>query len=167
MLHVKYKKIARTNWFKANGVCNRKWNIRRRKSEVHYSWNRYLHPSIKSSLHYKFILTQHAKCHSVHVAAPRGHVHHSKIWRLWFRESLIYINNCPKRCNTKQSIYCSANSLYMFRVLTTPIIRSTQNCNYSLRFCAATSLQRSQAWPRWREVVAKNITTHHQEYTKL
>jgi len=31
----------------------------------------------------------------------------------------------------KQSIYCSASSLYMFRVSTTPIIRSTQNCNYS------------------------------------
>jgi len=31
----------------------------------------------------------------------------------------------------------------MFRVSTTPIIRSTQNCNYSLRYCAATSLQRA------------------------
>ena len=46
----------------------------------------------------------------------------------------IYINNCPMRCNTKQSIYYSAGSLYMFRVSTTPIIRSTQNCNYSLRY---------------------------------
>ena len=27
---------------------------------------------------------------------------------------------------------------------TTPIIRSTENCNYSLRYCAATSLQRDQ-----------------------
>ena len=53
---------------------------------------------------------------------------------LRFRASLIYINNCPTRCNTKQSIYYSASSLYMFRVSTTPIIRSTQNCNYSLRY---------------------------------
>jgi len=37
---------------------------------------------------------------------------------------------------------------------TTPIIRSTQNCNYSLRYCAATSLQRGQAW---REVAAQKI----------
>ena len=60
-------------------------------------------------------------------------------------EHLInYINNCPTRCNTKQSIYYSACSLYMFRVSTTPIIGSTQNCNYSLRYCAATSLQRVQ-----------------------
>jgi len=48
---------------------------------------------------------------------------------------------------------------YMFRVSTTPIIKSTQNCNYSLRycsyFCAATSLQRDQAWARWREVAAQ------------
>jgi len=48
---------------------------------------------------------------------------------LWF-----YINGCPTRCNTKQSIYYSASSLYMFQVSTTPIIRSTQNCNYSLRY---------------------------------
>ena len=53
---------------------------------------------------------------------------------LWFRASLICINNCPTRCNTKQSICYSASSLYMFRVSTTPIIRSTQNCNYSLRY---------------------------------
>jgi len=52
----------------------------------------------------------------------------------WFRASLIYINNCPTRCNTKQSIYYSASSLYTFRMSTTPIIRSTQNCNYSLRY---------------------------------
>ena len=71
------------------------------------------------------------------------------IFCLWFRASLIYINSCPTRCNTKQSIYYSASSLYMFRVSTTPIIRSTQNCNYSLRYCAA--------WPRWREVAAQKI----------
>jgi len=74
-----------------------------------------------------------------------------------FRASLIYINSCPARCNTKQSIYYSASSLYMFRVSTTPIIRITQNCNYSLRYCAATSLQRGQAWPCWREVAAQKI----------
>ena len=45
----------------------------------------------------------------------------------------VYINNCPTRCNTKRSIYYCASSLYMFRVSTTPIIRSTQNCHYSLR----------------------------------
>jgi len=45
---------------------------------------------------------------------------------LWFRASLIYINNCPTRCNAKQSIYYSASSIYMFRVSTTPIIRSKQ-----------------------------------------
>ena len=76
---------------------------------------------------------------------------------LWFRASLICVNNCPTRCNTKQSIYYSASSLYMFRVSTTPIIRGTQNCNYSLRYCAASSLQRGQAWPRWREVAAQKL----------
>jgi len=75
---------------------------------------------------------------------------------LWFRAMLIYINNCPTRCNTKQSTYYSASSLYMFRVSTTLIIRSTQNCNYSLRYWSATSLH-GQAWPRWREVAVQKI----------
>jgi len=55
-----------------------------------------------------------------------------KSWNLKRNLELVYINNCPTRCNTKQSIYYSASSLYMFRVSTTPIIRSTQNRNYSL-----------------------------------
>ena len=49
-------------------------------------------------------------------------------------DAYFYINNCPTKYNTKQSIYYSASSLYMFRVSTTPIIGSTQNCNYSLRY---------------------------------
>ena len=43
-------------------------------------------------------------------------------------------NNCLTRCNTKQSIYYSASSVYMFRMSAAPIIRSTQNCNYSLHY---------------------------------
>jgi len=46
----------------------------------------------------------------------------------------FYINSCPMRCSTKQSIYYSASSIYMFRVSTTPKIMSTQNCNYSLQY---------------------------------
>ena len=62
-----------------NVVCNSKWKIPRRKSNFHFSWNQYLHPSIQSSLQYKLIFTQLAKCHSVHVAAPRGHIYHLKV----------------------------------------------------------------------------------------
>ena len=70
----------------------------------------------------------------------------------------FYINNFPTRCNTKQSIYYSASSLYMFRVPTTPIIISTQNCNYSPRYCAATSPQRGQdSLATLREVAAQKI----------
>jgi len=58
-----------------------------------------------------------------------------------------------------KAVYYSTSSLYMFRVSTTPIIRNTQNCNYSFRYCAATYLQRGQAWPRWREVAAQKIWT--------
>ena len=133
-LRVKCTKIASTKWLKANVVCNRKWNIPRRKSEVHYYWNRLLHPQIKSSLHYKFLLTQHAKCHSLHVAGAKSSHTSFRILCSWFRASLTHINKCPASCNTKHSIYYSASSLYMFRVSTTPIIRSTQNCNFNLRY---------------------------------
>jgi len=63
----------------------------------------------------------------------------SSLWNINhknFSLEIKYINNCPTSCNTKQSIYYSASSLYMFRVSTSPIIRSTQNCNYSLRYCS-------------------------------
>ena len=79
---------------------------------------------------------------------------------LWFRASLIYINNCPRRRNTKQSVYYSASSRYVFRVSNTPIIRSTQNCNHSLRYwsyCLCSYLP--PTWPssRWREVTVEWI----------
>ena len=65
----------------------------------------------------------------------------------------------------------SASSLYMFRVSTTPIIRSTQNCNYSLRtgrifLCSYLP----PTWPRFCKFtlhVPGVNHTHHQEYTKL
>ena len=77
---------------------------------------------------------------------------------LWFRALLNYINNCPTSCNTKQYICYSASSLYMFRVSTTPIIRSTKNCNCSLRYLSYFFVQlppSKLAWPRWREVAAQ------------
>ena len=71
----------------------------------------------------------------------------------------FYINNCPTRCNTKQSIYYSASSLYMFRVSTTSIIRSNQNCNYSLwywsYFLCSYLPPTSRTWPRWRDVASQ------------
>ena len=56
------------------------------------------------------------------------------ILRSLYRALLICVNNCQTRCNKKQSIFYSASSLYMFQVSTTPIIRSTQNCNCSIRY---------------------------------
>jgi len=46
----------------------------------------------------------------------------------------------------------------MFQVSTTPIIRITQNCNYSLwyrSYFLGISLQCGQALPCWREVAAQ------------
>jgi len=65
-----------------------------------------------------------------------------KSWNLKRNLELVYINNCPTRCDAKQSIHYSAGSLYMFRVSTTPIIRSTQNCNYRLSYFSTLSHKR-------------------------
>ena len=47
-----------------------------------------------------------------------------------FRASQLYVNKCPTRRNNMQSIfYFNVRSLYMFRVPSTPIIRSTWNCS--------------------------------------
>ena len=50
------------------------------------------------------------------------------------QKRISHTYDCTTWCNTKQSIYYSASSLYTFLVSNTPIIRSTQNCNYSLRY---------------------------------
>ena len=83
------------------------------------------------------------------------YIKHKCILCLWFRASLFYINNCPKRCNTKQSIYYSA----CFGCQTHPssgIHKTvTTASGTSHIFCASTSLQRGQAWQRWREAAAQ------------
>jgi len=75
-----------------------------------------------------------------------------------FLTSPYHINNCPTRCNTKQSIYYSASSLYMFRVSNTPIIRNTRTVTTA---SGTVQLPPSNvaklAWPHWREVAAQNI----------
>ena len=73
--------------------------------------------------HKPSLLVQSVRCEVVTktwLSTSEGEI---RISRLWFRASRIYINNSPTSCNTKQSIYYSA-----------PITRSTQNCNYSLRY---------------------------------
>jgi len=43
----------------------------------------------------------------------------------------IYANNCPTRCNYIQFNYV-CKPLYMFRVVFTPIIRSSCHCTHSI-----------------------------------
>ena len=66
---------------------------------------------------------------------------------LWFRASLIYINNCPTRCNTKQSIILQVHST-CFGCQTHPSSgvhkTVTRASGTDHIFCAATSLQRGQ-----------------------
>ena len=86
-----------------------------------------------------------------------------RILCLWFHASLLYINNYPKRCNTKQSSYYSASSLYIIRVSTTPVIRSTQNCNYSIR-CWSYFLC-SYLPPTWPSYLGCGWQPKHVEWT--
>ena len=85
---------------------------------------------------------------------------------LWFRASLIYINNGPTGCNTKQSIYYSASSRYMFRVSPHPswvhkTVTTASGTGHI--FCTVTFLQLGQVrtalltWLRWRKVAAQKI----------
>jgi len=64
-----------------------------------------------------------------------------------------------QRLATQQVIYYSASSLCMFGCQPHPSSRvhktvTTASVTGHI-FCAATSLQRDQAWPRWREVAAQ------------
>jgi len=57
---------------------------------------------------------------------------------LWLRASLMYINNCPKRCKTKQSIYYSASSLYLAKLewgSCTKNMTCTGGCSFSFVYC--------------------------------
>ena len=88
---------------------------------------------------------------------------------LWFRASLIYINNYPTRCNTKQSIYYSASSLYMVRMSTTWVQKTVITASGTGHiFCAATSLQRGhlvlhlvgELWTLWRLMTTIVVVPH-------
>jgi hypothetical protein len=89
---------------------------------------------------------------------------------LWFRASLIYINNYPTRCKTNQSIYYSARSLYIFRVLTTLSLAtleggsctknmtSTGGCSYSFVF---------SWWWVWLTPETCKLNLQHNKWTAL
>jgi len=68
---------------------------------------------------------------------PRGISLPFYVYASAHRRSILII--VQRDATKKQSIYYSASSFYMYRVSTTPIIRS------------------GQAWPRWREVAAQKI----------
>jgi len=106
------------------------------KSVLHNAVQKMLfadHKAYLQALH-KSSLEVSSRHKTVHICqwAENGLLLYQHIWRSGIMNTHIYINNCPMRCNTEQSIYYSASSLYTFRVSTTPIIRSTQNCKCSL-----------------------------------
>jgi hypothetical protein len=49
----------------------------------------------------------------------------------WVLTSGFSVNNCPTRCDCIRLLYF-CKLLYMFRVVTPPIIRNTYNCNCSI-----------------------------------
>jgi len=63
----------------------------------------------------------------------------------WVRASWIEFNNCPTRCDLFSLLHF-CRQLYMFRV-STPIIRSSYNCNYSFWYWLDGSITiRSRCW---------------------
>jgi len=87
----------------------------------------YLQSLRKSSLE---VSSRHKTVHLCQ-QAENGLLWYQHDWRSGKMNSHIYVNNCQMRCKTKQSIILQS-SFYMFWVSTTLIIKSTQNCNYSL-----------------------------------
>ena len=76
---------------------------------------------------------------------------------LWFRASLIYINNCPTRCNTKIILQvhstcfgCQINPSSGVHKIVTAASGSVQ---------LPPSNVAKLVWTRWREVAAKNMTS--------
>jgi hypothetical protein len=70
---------------------------------------------------------------------------------LWdeFMELVInYVNNCPTICNYIQFIY-TCKLLYMFRVVSPPIIRSSYHCIYSIWHYCDRYCNRSLMWLAW------------------
>ena len=52
----------------------------------------------------------------------------------------IYVLITVQRDPTQSSLFINLKVHSTFRVSTTPMISSTQNCNYSLQYCAAAFL---------------------------
>jgi len=85
---------------------------------------------------------------------------------LWLRESLIYINTCPTRCNKSSLFIILQVHSTCFGCQTHPssgVHKTVTTASVTGHiFCAATLPQRGQVltWPRWREVAAqKNMTS--------
>ena len=53
----------------------------------------------------------------------------------------------PTRCNITQ--FTSGKLLYMFRVVSPPIIRSTHNCIYSIRYLSNRYCYQPLLWKIW------------------
>jgi len=86
------------------------------------------------------------------VRCPRHKQIYFRILCLWFLSSLIYINNCTTICNTKQSFIILQVHSTCFGCQPHPSSGVHKTVNIASVtghiFCAATSLQRGQAWSR-------------------
>ena len=63
-------------------------------------------------------------------------------------EKFLHSNIYPTRCNVTHFIYIW-KLLYMFRVVFPPIVRSTQNCIYSIWYLANIYFYLSLSWKSW------------------
>ena len=94
----------------------------------------------------------------------------------------LYSNIYLKRCNVTQFIYIW-KLLYMFRVVPPPIIRSTNNCIYSIWYLSHRYCYLLLSWNSWnwfecavglvlmykneyRCTVVQNRSVHHPQHSK-
>ena len=61
----------------------------------------------------------------------------------------VHSNIYPKRCNVTHLIYIW-KLLYIFRLVSPPIIRSTYKCIYSICYLSNRYCYLSLSWKRWR-----------------
>jgi len=74
------------------------------------------------------------KIHSVGAGRTEGRTQMKTLVGFYVQGSVhreIYANNCPTRCNYIQFIYI-CKPLYVFRVVSPPIIRTSRHCVHSV-----------------------------------
>ena len=89
-----------------------------------------------------------------------------RIWNRWravaTATASVNVNDCSTKMRLYTVYYVSVNcSLYMFRVVTSPIIRSTCNCNYNIWHWSNRLCYLPLSWSSWN--CSSGLLDHDQQ----